>query len=114
MILASASRESDIQTVLENLGATGFFPEIVGKQRVPEPKPDPRIFLVAARCLGLDPGECLVFEDAEKGVAAARGAGMPCIVVRTRQNRSVAFDAADLVLPDLFALTRLIRSCATS
>jgi beta-phosphoglucomutase len=42
-------------------------------------KPDPEIFLLAARKLGRQPGDCLVFEDAEAGVEAALRAGMKCV-----------------------------------
>lgn len=46
-------------------------------------KPEPDIFLAAARLLGVGPEECLVFEDAENGVRAARAAGMRVIGVTT-------------------------------
>ena len=42
-------------------------------------KPDPEIFLLAAQKLGINPKDCLVFEDAEAGVEAALAAGMRCI-----------------------------------
>ena len=44
-------------------------------------KPDPEIFLLAARKLNLNPADCVVFEDAEAGVEAALAAGMKCVGV---------------------------------
>ena len=42
-------------------------------------KPHPEIFLLAAQKLGVDPNDCVVFEDAEAGVEAALAAGMKCV-----------------------------------
>jgi beta-phosphoglucomutase len=53
-------------------------------------KPDPEIFLVAARRLGLSPADCLVVEDAPSGVRAAKAAGCRCLGLTT------SFDAATL------------------
>jgi beta-phosphoglucomutase len=44
-------------------------------------KPDPEIFLLAASKLGIEPNQCVVFEDAEAGVEAALAAGMKCVGV---------------------------------
>lgn len=107
-ILASASRESDIRAVLRNLGAEHYFPRIVGKEEVPEAKPNPRVFQVAAELIGVPPADCLVFEDAEKGLRAAHALGMTCVIARTDQNKNLSFDTADLVVPDLFHLARWV------
>ncbi len=62
-------------------------------------KPEPDLFLAAARALGVDPGECLVVEDAPAGVRAARAAGAGVLAVLTT---SPADDlGADLMVPDL-------------
>lgn len=59
----------------------GRFEEIVTGDEVPEGKPAPDIFLLAARRLNTAPARCLVLEDAEPGVRAAGAAGIPVIVV---------------------------------
>lgn len=59
------------------------FDAIVTGEDVVHKKPDPEIFLTAARKLGLDPRRCLVVEDAVNGVAAARAAGARCLALTT-------------------------------
>jgi beta-phosphoglucomutase-like phosphatase (HAD superfamily) len=68
-------------------------------------KPAPDVFLLAAARLNVDPGECLVLEDAEKGVRAAHAAGMRCIAVPTEHTRDNDFSLADRVLPSLHEVT---------
>jgi len=53
-------------------------------------KPDPEIFLLAAKKLTIPPSQCLVFEDAEAGVEAAIAAGMKCVGVGAPQQLSMA------------------------
>lgn len=74
--LALASSSRNARLVLERLALTSAFSAIVDGGDVARGKPDPEIFLLAARRLGLPPARCVVIEDAESGVQAARGAGM--------------------------------------
>jgi len=59
------------------------FDVIVSGGNVVKKKPDPEIFLTAAKKLGMKPDECLVVEDAVNGVAAAKAAGMKCLGLTT-------------------------------
>jgi beta-phosphoglucomutase-like phosphatase (HAD superfamily) len=60
-------------------------------------KPDPETFLKAARLLNTDPVDCLVFEDAPKGVEAAKNAGIPCVVITTLHSPN-EFPASDHII----------------
>jgi beta-phosphoglucomutase-like phosphatase (HAD superfamily) len=66
-------------------------------------KPHPDIFLEAAKRLGVDPAECLVFEDAPLGVEAARRAGMKAVALTTTMGADAfaGFDNVVAVVPDL-------------
>ena len=75
--LASSSKNA--QTVIEVLGIQREFDAVVDGTMIAHTKPDPEIFLLAARMVGVVPQDCLVFEDAEAGVEAALAAGMKCI-----------------------------------
>lgn len=75
--LASSSKNAN--RVVELLGIKTLFDAIVDGTMIVHTKPDPEIFLLAARKLGATPEESLVFEDAEAGVEAAVRAGMQCI-----------------------------------
>lgn len=77
--LASSSKNAP--RVLELLNIRNQFDTIVDGTMITHSKPDPEIFLLAASRLGLDPADCLVFEDAEAGVEAALSAGMKCVGV---------------------------------
>jgi len=61
----------------------GFFDATVGAPDVSRGKPEPDIFLEAARRMGVAPQRCLVFEDAPLGIEAARRAGMRAIALTT-------------------------------
>lgn len=76
------------------------FDAIVTGQDVVHKKPDPEIFLTAARKLALDPRRCLVVEDAVNGVAAARAAGSRCLALTTSFTRE-QLAGADWYAPNL-------------
>jgi len=78
----SASRY-DVETLLAGLGLRRHFDVIVTAEDVRLGKPDPAVYLEAARRLGAPPPTCLVFEDSLVGVVAARRAGMRAIGVST-------------------------------
>jgi sugar-phosphatase len=85
------------------LAAAGLAaPYLVTADDVTRGKPDPEPFLLAAELLGVEPGRCLVLEDAPAGLAAGRAAGAACIAVATTTGAD-RLDA-DLVVPDLSAL----------
>ena len=117
--LASSSYRDAIEGVLTGLRIASYFEVIVSGLDVAEVKPAPDIFLLAARVLRVDPTECLVFEDAEKGVIAAHRAGMRCVAVPNDFTRHHDFSKATRVCAslhevnlDLFAeLERSSLSC---
>ena len=65
---------------------------------VTKSKPDPDIFLTMARTLGVDPSDCVVFEDAESGIQAAEAAGMRVICVDSPYIDEAAKQRADAVI----------------
>lgn len=97
MAIASGSATHDIRAVLRNGGVSDRFETILGSDIVAAIKPAPDIFLKTLRTLALPPTACVVFEDAEKGMFAAIEAGIPVVVVRTRETADFDFSRADLV-----------------
>ncbi|TAI48254.1 beta-phosphoglucomutase [Flagellimonas allohymeniacidonis] len=73
--VALGSSSKNAQKVLEQLSATGYFDVVGDGHSVTKSKPNPAIFLFGAEKLGLQPEECIVFEDAEKGIDAAKNGG---------------------------------------
>lgn len=83
MAIGSAAIMFNINFILDGLNLRSFFSSIVSADDVTISKPDPQTFLKAASQLGVLPEECIVFEDAPKGVEAAANAGMKCVVITT-------------------------------
>lgn len=77
--LASSSKNA--QTVISKLGIADWFEAAVDGTMIKNSKPDPEIFLMAAERLKVNPLDCIVVEDAEAGVEAAKRAGMKCVGV---------------------------------
>ena len=100
MAIASSAPIENIQLVTQCLNVDGCFQAVVWGGEVTEGKPSPQGFLLAARRLGAEPGDCLVIEDAVAGVAAAKRAGMKCLAV-TNTHPSMRLMAADLVVDTL-------------
>jgi sugar-phosphatase len=81
LALASNSPATLCNLVLSELDLARRFDAVVTADDVENGKPDPAIYLLAARRLGVDPRDCLAFEDTLTGVRAARAAGMRVVVV---------------------------------
>jgi len=97
MGIGSAAIPFNIDFVLDNLQIRDYFTAIVSADDVDVSKPDPETFLKAARLLQVKPAECIVFEDAPKGVEAAQNAGMKSVVLTT-MHRAERFNAYNSVL----------------
>lgn len=81
-VATSAPPKNVVHTLAET-GLADRLPVIARGDEVPRGKPFPDVFVLAAERLGVSPEDCLAFEDAPIGVAAAVGAGMTCIAVAT-------------------------------
>lgn len=81
--IGSAAIMDNVDFVLDNLHIRHFFKAIVSADDVAESKPHPETFLEAAWRLQVAPDNCIVFEDAPKGVEAAQNAGMQAIALTT-------------------------------
>jgi beta-phosphoglucomutase family hydrolase len=81
--IGSSTHRENIDTILDVLGFTGLFSGIVTAEDVKQGKPNPDVFLKAAEKIGRRPENCVVFEDAFVGIAAARAGGMKVVGVAT-------------------------------
>lgn len=87
MAIASAAIPFNIDFVLDNLHIRNLFAAIVSADDVTTSKPHPETFLKAATLLGTESKDCVVFEDAPKGVEAAQHAGMKTVVLTTMHKK---------------------------
>lgn len=79
-VVSGGNRES-VTNSLNALGILDRFDTLVCAEDYTNPKPDPEPFLTAARRLGVDPADCLVFEDTALGIDAATAAGMASVKI---------------------------------
>jgi beta-phosphoglucomutase family hydrolase len=83
LAVASGGYRETITRTLDQLGIRGWFAALVTAEDTPRHKPEPDVFLEAARRLGVPAAACVVFEDTDIGLEAARRAGMAGVDVRT-------------------------------
>ena len=84
--VASGGPREIVRHTLELKGLAALFPVVVTADDVVHGKPAPDMFLLAAKKMGVDPTQCLVFEDAEPGMRAADAAGMQWVHVVSRRQ----------------------------
>lgn len=97
--IASSAPPANIDVLVDELGMRSYFDVLVSGFDLPG-KPDPAVFLKAARLIGVPPDRCVVVEDAVAGVEGARRAGMKCIAVTTT-NPAHELKEADVVVDRL-------------
>lgn len=76
MAVGSNGHLKNVQATLNATGLLGLFDFVVSADEVKRGKPAPDVFLEAARRMGVAPADCIVFEDTDEGLEAARAAGM--------------------------------------
>ncbi|HEY6506334.1 MAG TPA: HAD family phosphatase [Chitinophagaceae bacterium] len=87
MAIGSAAILYNIDFVIDGLHIREYFDAIISADDVNHSKPDPETYNKCAGQLAVTPGNCLVFEDAPKGVETAQNAGMDCVVITTMHRK---------------------------
>jgi HAD superfamily hydrolase (TIGR01509 family) len=91
-------------------GLLSYVELVLTREAYGQSKPHPEPYLTAISRLGVDPAACLVIEDSERGLIAAKAAGLTCWVVPSPLTAVGCFDDADAVLPDLAAVATRLAS----
>ncbi len=99
LAIVSGALRREIELVLDLAGLRPHFSEIVAAEDVSACKPDPEGYNVARAALAVAPRRCMVIEDSLPGLAAARAAGLRCVMLSTSHGEG-AWTDADLVWPD--------------
>ena len=87
MGLATMGDQNNIDFTLDKIQISHFFEATTGGHQVKKGKPDPEIFLMTAKKLGIPPEQCLAFEDTRSGIQSAQAAGMQVVGVATQFTR---------------------------
>ncbi|MEO0292787.1 MAG: HAD family phosphatase [candidate division WOR-3 bacterium] len=98
MAIASSSPKEVIELVINKLKISQYFSAIVGGEELKRSKPAPDIFLKAAERLKVEPANCVVIEDSENGVKAAKAAGMKCIGFKNPNSGNQNLKKADFII----------------
>ena len=103
--IGSSSRNTPI--ILRQIGLSDAFDAVADGNAIKNSKPDPEVFLLAAKLLNLDPANCLVVEDADAGVQAALAGNMRALGVGSAAlNPTATFAAENLEKADFEAILK--------
>jgi beta-phosphoglucomutase len=106
MAIGSAAIRFNIDFVLDGLDIAHYFGAIISADDVKNSKPDPETYIKCAEKLGVDPADCIVFEDSPKGVESAARAGMRSVVITTMSDRD-EFSQYDNVIEYISSYNKL-------
>lgn len=98
--VASSSDYKLINLILDRLKIAQYFDSVTSGSDVKRGKPSPDVFLLAAERIGIEPSECLVVEDSENGVKAAKAAGMKALGYINPTSGKQDLSLADFITDD--------------
>jgi beta-phosphoglucomutase len=98
---AVASNSRNAVTIIKQVKIEHLLDAIVDGHQIQNSKPDPEVFLLAAKNVGVSPNYCLVVEDAVAGIESAKRAGMKILGIGTKER----LPNANIVVPNLSAIS---------
>lgn len=98
LALATSSWRPSMETVLSRFGISDYFQVKIAGDEVKVSKPDPTIYLLAAKGIGVKPEDCAVLEDTKAGITAAKRAGMYCIAYHNPNSGNQDLSDADWIV----------------
>ena len=96
--LASSNNEEAVEAVKNKYKLTKYIGVFTNGEAISKGKPDPEIFLTTASDMNLKPENCLVIEDTQNGVLAAKAAEMKCIGFQNKNSGAQDLSNADLII----------------
>jgi len=98
VVLASSSPKAQIDYVLRKFNLEAYFHGRISGDDVESSKPNPEIFLIAAKLVNAKPSCCVVIEDSYNGVMAAKSAGMKCVGFKNPNSGNQNLQSADIII----------------
>jgi HAD superfamily hydrolase (TIGR01509 family) len=108
--MATSSSRCEVEAFLDRFELSDCFDVTLSLDDVKRAKPDPEIYVLAARRLSVPAGEMLVVEDSGHGIRAAKGAGSICVAVRSQHVRPEDLGMADVSIDSLRELAALLEA----
>lgn len=101
MAVASSNNRKIVDMIIEKFDLVKYMKFVISGEEVDKGKPDPEIFLTAAKKMNVEAEDCLVIEDATSGVKAAKAAGMKCVGLKNPDHGNQDLSEADLIINNL-------------
>ena len=101
LVLASSASMTNIERIFEKFDLNKYFKSRISGADLKESKPNPEIFVKAAKLSGHSKDECIVIEDSTNGIIAAKSAGIYCVGYSSFNSKNQNYDNADLVISSL-------------
>ena len=108
MAVVTSSQRQHFEVAHANLGLTGYFEFVLAREDYGEAKPNPESYLLALHRLGMKAESCVAVEDSERGLAAARAAGLRCLVIPNDLTRNSSFHGATRILSGAAAVLDML------
>ncbi len=110
MCIVTSSLKDTFAAIHERTGFLKYMDFVLAKGDYPLSKPDPSPYLTALNKSGLQPNECVVIEDSQRGLIAAKAAGLQCWVIPTELTKDQDLSQADKILSSISEIPKLIES----
>jgi HAD superfamily hydrolase (TIGR01509 family) len=104
MAIVTSSQRQHFDTMHADIGLTQYFEFVLAREDYNQSKPSPEPYTLALERMGINPEQCIAIEDSERGLAAARAAGLRCLVIPNDITRNCSFEGAAAVLPSAIAV----------
>ena len=108
MAIVTSSRRIHFDVMHEATKIEGFFEFVLAREDYLNSKPEPEPYLTAMQKPGLPAEKCVAIEDTERGLVAARDAGLRCIVIPHAFTQECKFEGAEAVLKSIAELPALL------
>lgn len=108
MAVVTSSQRQHFDVMHADIGLTGYFEFVLAREDCGQTKPNPEPYLRALERLGIRAEACVAVEDSERGLAAARAAGLRCLVIPNEITRGCAFQGATAILPGAAAILEAV------
>ncbi len=113
MGVVTGSKREHFETIHAQSGLTQYMDFVLTREDYGQSKPHPEPYLVAIQRGGLQPDQCLVIEDSERGLAAATAAELPCLIVLSPWTQHGDFAGAVAVVERIAEVPAIVRQRST-
>jgi HAD superfamily hydrolase (TIGR01509 family) len=108
MAVVTSSQRQHFDVMHADIGLTKYFEFVLAREDYGKTKPNPEPYVLALKRMGMNAEKCVAVEDSERGLAAARAAGLRCLVIPNKITRGCTFSGATAILPGAAAVLDLL------